>query len=235
VRELLAAQRRPVRDVWVSDTVEESALVAEIFDLAEEAGVPIRRVPPARLESEARTAAAQGFVAHARPVPDVDLEELCRSGEGHVPPFLVVVDGVTDPQNLGALLRSAELAGATGVVLPRHRSAHLSPAVTKAAAGAIEHLRFALVAGVPAALSSLAGHGVWTVGLDASGDVPLWELTLATEPVALVLGAEGSGLSRLARARCDVVVSIPQRGRLGSLNVAAAGAIAAFEISRRRG
>jgi len=234
VRELLAAGRRPVRDVWVSETLDEGPLVAEILELADAGGITLRRVPRSRLDAEARTDAAQGVLAHARPLAPTDLADLCeRRGQEPVP-FLVVLDGVTDPQNVGAILRTAEIAGATGIVLPKHRSAHITPTVAKAAAGAIEYLRFAVVPGIPAALSALGELGVWTVGLDSEAERPVWQLDLATQPIALVLGAEGSGLSRLARARCDVVVGIPQRGRISSLNVAAAAAIAALEISRRR-
>ncbi|MEL7207781.1 MAG: RNA methyltransferase, partial [Actinomycetota bacterium] len=125
-------------------------------------------------------------------------------------------------------------AGATGVVLPRHRAARVTPTVAKAAAGAIEHLPIATVGGIPAALARLVELGVWTVGLDQDGDQPLWDLAVATEPVALVFGAEGRGLSRLARERCDTVVSVPQMGRLDSLNVSAAAAVACFEVARRR-
>jgi 23S rRNA (guanosine2251-2'-O)-methyltransferase len=146
----------------------------------------------------------------------------------------VAVDGVTDPQNLGALLRTAECAGATGVVLPRHRSAHVTPTVTKAAAGAVEHLPWALVAGLASARARLMARGVWRVGLAGAGDASVFDLAVATEPLALVLGAEGRGLARLVKERCDVLAAIPLRGHLGSLNVSAAAAIACFEVARRR-
>ncbi len=149
-------------------------------------------------------------------------------------PFLLVLDGITDPGNFGAVLRTAECAGVTGVVLPRHRSARITPTVTKAAAGAVEHLPFAVVPGIPSALRTLSSHDVWTVGLDAAGPRPLHELDLSGEAVALVFGAEGRGLSKLAAQRCDVLASIPLRGVLGSLNVAAAAAVACFEIARHR-
>jgi tRNA G18 (ribose-2'-O)-methylase SpoU len=148
--------------------------------------------------------------------------------------FLVLLEGVTDPQNLGAILRSAECAGATGVAVPRHRSVHVTPAVTKAAAGAIEHLRMALVSGVPSALQALERLGVMTVGLDERGTSSLYELELGDRPVALVLGSEGSGLSQLARRRCDVLCRIPLGGELPSLNVSAAAAVACFEVARQR-
>ena len=120
-------------------------------------------------------------------------------------PFLLVLDGITDPHNLGALLRSAECAGVTGVVLPRHRSAHLSPSAAKAAAGAIEYLPMTLVAGVPAALARLSALGVWTVGLVGDARQSLYELVLGDQPVALVLGSEDTGLAALTRKRCDAL------------------------------
>ncbi|MDQ1437829.1 MAG: rRNA (guanosine2251-2-O)-methyltransferase [Acidimicrobiaceae bacterium] len=238
VRELLVARRRRVRDVWVAEGVEANALLAEIEGLCEEHRVAFRRVPRARIDAEARTDAPQGVLAHADPLPEVDLETLVRrrrsAGADQPKPFLLALDGITDPHNLGALLRSAECSGATGVVLPRHRSAHVTPTVAKAAAGAVEYLPMAVAPGLPAALSLLKEHGVWTVGLAEDGQTSLFDLEVATEPVALVLGAEGTGLSRLVRQRCDVVVSIPQHGRIDSLNVSAAGALACFEVARRR-
>ncbi|MDQ3306059.1 MAG: 23S rRNA (guanosine(2251)-2'-O)-methyltransferase RlmB, partial [Actinomycetota bacterium] len=164
-----------------------------------------------------------------------DFDALLTTGRGPwAAPFLVFLDGITDPQNLGALLRTAEGAGVSGVVLPRHRAAHITPTVAKAAAGAVEHLPMAVVGGLPTALAQARQAGVWTVGLDSGGDSSLFDLSLAAEPVALVLGAEGRGLGRLVRDRCDVVASIPLRGALPSLNVAAAAALACFEVTRRR-
>ena len=226
VRELLVAGRRRVRDVWMAEGAGDDEIVA----LAAGARVPVRRVSRARLDAEAGTDAPQGVLAHAEGLPEAELAALCEGRR----PFLLVVDGVTDPHNLGALLRTAEIGGATGAVLPRHRAAHVTPAVTKAAAGAIEYLPIAVVAGIPSALSGLAAKGVWTIGLDPGGRQSVHDLDLATEPVALVVGAEGEGMSRLSKARCDVLVAVPQHGRLPSLNVAAAAAVAVFEIARRR-
>jgi 23S rRNA (guanosine2251-2'-O)-methyltransferase len=234
VRELLLAGKRRVRDVWISEGLDDSPLLAELIGLAEDARVPVRRVTRTRLDDEAFTEAPQGVLAHAEPLAETDIERLAKPGRNKPKPFLVVLDGITDPHNLGAILRTAECAGVTGVVLPRHRAAHVTATVAKAAAGAVEHLPMAVVPGLPAALAYLKDQGVWTVGLDAEGDSSLFDLELATEPVALVLGAEGSGLSRLVRQRCDVVVSIPQRGRIESLNVSAAAALACYEVARRR-
>jgi len=235
VRELLMAGRRRVHEVVIAgDADDASGTLTDIVELATELRVPLRRVGAGKLAALARSEAPQGVVAKAAPLDEVDLDRLAqRATGGGAAPFLLALDGITDPGNLGALLRTAECAGVTGVVLPRHRAAHITPTVAKAAAGAIEHLALALVAGLPAALSRLGELGVWTVGLDMGGE-PIDRLSLADEPVALVLGAEGRGLSRLVRERCDVVSAIPLRGRLGSLNVAAAGAIACWEVARRR-
>lgn len=239
MRELLLAGHRRVRELLVAAELDSAPVVDEILALADGDGVPVRRLSRAKVDAAARTEAPQGVVAFADPLVEVDVDDLASgkvrataSGDG--PPFLLVVDGVTDPGNLGAVLRSASAAGVTGVVLPRHRAVHVTPTVAKAAAGAIEHLPMALVGGIPTALSRLREQGVWLMGLDAEGDRSVWELDLGDVPVALVVGAEGEGLSRLARQRCDALVAIPMRGPLDSLNAATAAAIACFEVARRR-
>ena len=171
--------------------------------------------------------------ASAPPAPAAAPPTAGEPGES-APVLLLVVDGVTDPGNLGAILRTAECAGVTGIVLPRHRAARITPTVTKRAAGAIEHLSFAPVSGIPTALGTLAELGVWSVGLDVTADQTIWDLPVADAPLALVLGAEGRGLSRLVRRRCDVTARIPVSGRLDALNVSAATAVALFEVLRRR-
>ncbi len=235
VRELLAARRRPTRQVLVSESASEDGIIAEIVDLARANGVPVVSVPRSRLVAMASTDAPQGVVALADPLPETSLAALVSRRPGRPAPMLVVLDGVTDPHNLGAVMRSALCAGATGVIVARHRAAQLTPTAIKAAAGAVEHLPVAVVAGIAGALSELSDAGVWCVGLDAEATSRLWDLPVASEPVALVLGAEGSGLSRLVRQRCELVVAVPLQGPLGSLNVSAAAALACFEVARRRG
>ena len=243
MRELLLAGRRRTRTVMLARGLDPAPIVEHIVELAREQRVAVREVSRSELDSTARTEAPQGVVALADPLPQSDLAELLAASgtdsAGNVghradAPFLLALDGITDPGNFGAVLRTAECAGVTGIVLRSHRSARITPTVAKAAAGAVEHLRFAVVPGIPSALRTLSSHDVWTVGLDAAGPRPLHELELSGEAVALVLGSEGRGLSRLAAARCDVLASIPLRGMLGSLNVAAAAAVACFEIARRR-
>lgn len=211
-----------------------SGPLAEIVDLATRAGVPLRPVERDQLDALSGTEAPQGVVAEAAPVREWELDDLRRRPAGDRPPFLVLLDGVTDPHNLGAVMRTALGAGASGLVIGRHRTAHLSPAAVKAAAGAVEHLPVATVSGIPAALETLRKSAVWTVGLDATAASQLWDIPVAADPVALVLGAEGRGLAPLTRKRCDLLVSIPLQGPLDSLNVAAAAAVACFEVARRR-
>ncbi|MHB1929852.1 MAG: 23S rRNA (guanosine(2251)-2'-O)-methyltransferase RlmB [Acidimicrobiales bacterium] len=234
VRELLRARRRAVHQLFVAETAGEAGALAEILELAAAAGVAVRRVGRSQLEARAGTDAPQGVLAVADPLPEADLRDLVVTPAGAPPPFLVILDGVTDPHNVGAVMRSALCAGATGLVVGRHRAAPVGPVATKAAAGAAEWLPVASVAGVPAALADLRAAGVWTVGLDAGAPGALWGLGVATEPVALVLGAEGHGLGRLTRQRCELLVSVPLVGPLDSLNVSAAAALACFEVARRR-
>jgi 23S rRNA (guanosine2251-2'-O)-methyltransferase len=240
VRELLAAGLRSVREVWLAGDREDAPILRDIRELAESSRVLVREVGRAKFDAQARCEAPQGVLALAAPLPEADIDDLTSgagTGRGRRPgpPFLVALDGVTDPGNLGAVLRSAECAGATGVVLPRHRAVHVTPAATKAAAGAIEHLPLAIAGGLPSAIARLRDAGVHVVGLDGAAPATLYDLVGGDGPVCLVLGAEGRGLSRLVRERCDQVVAIPMRGRLGSLNVSAAAALACFEIARRRG
>jgi len=234
VAELLRAGRRRTRDVWLAEDLDPAPILDEIVGLAEGARVPLRRVARSRLEGVARTEAPQGVLAHADPLPESDLDDLCRPRPDGTPPLLVAFDGVTDPQNLGALLRSAEAAGATGAVLPRHRAAHITPAAAKAAAGAVERVPMAVVSGLPSALSRAAEAGVWVLGLTTEGGESLWRTRMGDGPLLVAVGAEGRGLSRLVRQRCDVLVTIPLRGTLSSLNVSAAGAVALFELARQR-
>lgn len=211
--------------------LDDAPILADIGELAADLRVPLKKVTRKRFDADAITSSHQGVLAKARPLEETPLGEMLTGPA----PFLVVLDGITDPQNLGAILRTAECAGVTGVVLPRHRAAHVTATVAKTAAGAIEHLRLTLVGGIPSALTEMTGAGVLTVGLDADGPVSLYSADLAGDrPVALVLGAEGAGLGRLVKRRVDILARLPLRGELNSLNVAMAGAAACFEVVRQR-
>lgn len=235
VRELLLAGNRRVREIWVASDLDDNDTVQDILDIASHERVPVQYVARKRLEAAARSEAPQGLIAYADGVPEVELASLILRQPGRPAPFLVAVDGVTDPGNLGALLRSCEGAGVHGVILPRHRAVHVTPTVAKAAAGAVEHVPMAMVGGLPSALATMKEHGIWVVGLDDAADRDLFDLgDLARDGICLVMGAEGAGLSRLVRERCDLVVSIPMMGRLSSLNVSAAAALATYEVTRAR-
>lgn len=228
VRELLTAARRRAHTIWLSG--DRSRELDELAELAGRRGAAVHHVDRDQLAELARTESPQGVVAHADPIEPTPFDTLLAAPSA----FLVGLDGVTDPQNLGAILRTAEVTGATGVVLPRHRAARVTPAAAKAAAGAIEYLPIATVGGMPAAIAQAARGSLWTIGLDADGDVTVDDLAVADRPLMLVVGAEGSGLSRLARERCDVVARIPMRGNVASLNVASAAAVACATIARLR-
>ena len=235
VLELLSAGRRPVHQVMIAEGLDRSSELDEIAKLAPRRGARLVVVSRRRLDAEARSFAHQGVLARAAPLRSVDLEELLRFDRSGVPSVLVL-DGITDPQNVGALLRSAECAGITGVVMGRHRSVHVTPTVAKAAAGAVEHLDICMVPGIPASIIRMRDLGVRCIGLAADAERSIYEVDLGSpaEPVALVLGDEGRGLGSLTRRRCDELVAIPLRGSIGSLNVAAAAAVGCFELANRR-
>ncbi|HEX9683846.1 MAG TPA: 23S rRNA (guanosine(2251)-2'-O)-methyltransferase RlmB [Acidimicrobiales bacterium] len=234
VRELLISGRR-VKDLLVADDAGHNVLLAEILDLARDAGVPVHRIPRHRFDVEAHTDVPQGVMAKATPLELTDLADLVSAPDPQGrPPFLLALDGITDPHNLGALTRTADGAGVTGLVLPRHRAVRFTAAAMKAAAGAAEHLPIAVVGGLPAAIGEMSRAGLHVIGVDERGTTTLWDCELPNGPVAMVLGSEGTGLGRLVRERCDDVVSIPMRGVLPSLNVSVAGALACFEVARRR-
>jgi 23S rRNA (guanosine2251-2'-O)-methyltransferase len=188
-------------------------------------------VDAAALDALARGAVHQGVVAEVRTPREHSVQDLVRAGEGR--PLLVVLDGIEDPHNVGAIVRSVDASGAHGVVRQTRRSAALDSAAVKASAGALMHVPVADVVNIARAIEELKELGVWTVGLaaDAPQSYDAVDLTL---PTAIVLGAEGTGLRRLVRERCDLVVSIPMKGHVDSLNVSVAAGVMLFEAMRQR-
>ena len=224
-----------MHEIWLSAELVDDDAVSDLVDLARSNKVPVASVARGKLDARAKTDAPQGVLAFATELAEADFASVIR-GSGGKPPFLVAVDGVTDPGNLGAILRNCDGAGVDAVILRRHRAVHVTPTVAKTAAGAIEHVPMVLVGGIPTALSQLRDRGIWVVGLDDAADRSLFDVgDLAADGICLVLGAEGAGLSRLVRERCDLVVSIPMLGRISSLNVSAAAALATYEVARHRG
>ncbi|MGE0447100.1 MAG: 23S rRNA (guanosine(2251)-2'-O)-methyltransferase RlmB [Vicinamibacterales bacterium] len=224
-----ALQSGRVTAVRVAD--RGNARLQQLLALAEERGVRITRVPGDVLDRESRGGVHQGVVADVEEIRDYSLEDLVRGARG--PALLVVLDGIEDPQNLGAILRTADAAGVDGVVVQSRRSAALGGAAGKASAGAIAHTRLAEVVNIARALDELKELGVWTVGLAGEASSPYVSIDF-TVPTALVLGAEGTGLRRLVREKCDFLASIPMHGRVNSLNVSVAAGVALFEAVRQR-
>lgn len=203
----------------------------EVLALAAERGVRVLRVPPDTLDRDAGRGVHQGVVAVVEEARDYTVEDLIQSASG--PPLLVVLDGIEDPHNLGAILRTADAAGVDGVVVQTRRSAALGGAVAKASAGAVAHVKVAKVVNIARALDELKEFGVWTVGLAGGAETP-YDTIDFTVSTAIVLGAEGSGLRRLVRDRCDYLAAIPMLGHVDSLNVSVAAGVTLFEAVRQR-
>jgi 23S rRNA (guanosine2251-2'-O)-methyltransferase len=220
---------RPMEYVMVSEG-HHGPRVQEIINACRAQGISLRFAPQAALERVAGTAQHQNVVAVCSAKAYDDLEKLIAVSER---PLLVVLDGVEDPANLGAVVRSATAAGAHGVVIPERRAAGLSPAVARAAAGALEHMGIARVTNLVRALVDLKQRNVWVYGFEASAPKPYLDLDY-TVACALVLGGEGRGLHRLAREACDEVGHIPLYGPVQSLNVSVASAVVLYEAARQR-
>ena len=206
----------------------------EIVRLARERRIPVQSSPREQLDRLTSRRPHQGIVGIVSSKGYTSLETLLdRAGESRHPIFLIVLDGVEDPHNLGAIIRSAEAAGADGVVIPERRAVGLTPTVAKSSAGAIEYLPVARVVNLFQALETMKSRGAWIIGLSERGKIPYDAVDL-TRPIALVLGGEGGGLRPRTLEGCDELVSIPMRGKISSLNVSVAAGIVAFEVVRQR-
>ncbi len=201
---------------------------------AKEAGAVVVPVDRRKLDAMSTTHSHQGVItlaaAHEYCTVDDILEEATQRGET---PLIVICDELSDPHNLGAILRSAECAGAHGVIIPKRRSVGLTATVAKASAGAVEYMKVAKVTNISAAMEELKEKGVWIFGTAAEGSIPMYQADL-TGPTALVIGSEGDGMSTLVRKNCDVTVHIPMKGRISSLNASAAASILLYEAVRQR-
>lgn len=201
---------------------------------AREAGAVVVPVDRRKLDAMSFTHAHQGVIAlaaaHVYYSIDDILEEAASRGEA---PLIVICDELSDPHNLGAILRSAECAGAHGVIIPKRRSVGLTATVAKASAGAVEYMKVARVTNISAAIAELKQKGVWVFGTAAEGSIPMYQADLSG-PAAIVIGSEGDGMSQLVRKNCDVMVNIPMKGRISSLNASAAASILLYEALRQR-
>ena len=231
VEQALAAGR-PAERLLVGKG-RKGAKVEAIVKAARRASIPVRFVNKSELDRTAGSAAHQSVVLVAGAKRYVELENLIEKTKGDKPGLLVLLDGVQDPHNLGAILRTAVCAGADGVILPERRAAGVTPAAEKAAAGATEHIAIARVVNLNRAMEQLKEAGFWLVGFDAAGDRAYHKVDL-TGPVGLVLGGEGKGLHEQVRKRCDFLVSIPIVGKVESLNVSVTAGVALYEVLRQR-
>ena len=235
VEEAIKAGRRRFDHVLVAHERQDARL-DQLVALCRQAGVRVRHEPREQLTQLAQTPAHQGVVALVRPAEFLTIEDLYepdRSANPTARRLVLALDGVEDPQNLGALLRVADGAGVDGIVLTERRSAPLSPVAVKASAGATEHLRIARVVNLVRALEDLKRHNLWIIGLDERGTSDYDQFDLTGDCV-LVLGREGAGLHDLVRRTCDHLLRIPMAGGVSSLNVSAAGAVVLFEAFRQR-
>jgi 23S rRNA (guanosine2251-2'-O)-methyltransferase len=231
VREALRAGR-PARKLVVAEGLGEEPRLREILEEAGRRGIPVEVAPRGRLDDIAHSEHHQGVAGYFHGRPPLRLDRLLQSCRP--PALLLVLDGVQDPQNLGALIRSAEAVGADAVIIPRHRAASLTPAAVKASAGASEHLPVLGVTNLAQALAQIGEAGIWRVGLAAEAE-ERYDVVDYREPTAIVIGGEGEGLRPLTRRSCDRVVHLPMAGRVASLNAAAAGAAILYEAFRQRG
>ena len=224
---------RTINKVFLADGDTDRAL-GRLAAMAKESGAVVVRVDRRKLNDMSPTGAHQGIMAavaaHDYATVDDMLNAAQEKGEA---PLLVICDELSDPHNLGAILRSAECAGAHGVIIPKRRSVGLTATVAKASAGAVEYMKVARVTNINTAIAELKSKGVWVFGTAAEGSIPMYKADL-TVPAAIVIGNEGEGLSQLVRKNCDVMVSIPMKGKISSLNASAAASILLYEAVRQR-
>ena len=225
--------KRPINKIYIKTGLQGGSL-SKIVASAQDNAVPVEYVQPEKLDRLAPGVRHQGIVALASPIAFSSLEDvLKRAVSRKEVPFLLLLDELQDPQNVGALIRSADAAGVHGVLLPKRRSCPLNMVVAKVSAGAINYVPVVQIGNIVQTLRSLKEQGFWTVGADMDGESLYFNADL-DRPVVLVIGAEGKGLGRLVKENCDMLVRIPMQGGVNSLNASAAGAILLYEVVRQR-
>ena len=224
---------RTIDKVFIADGQTDRGL-QRLAALAKEAGAVVVPVDRRKLDAMSFTHAHQGIIAQAAARDYCSIDEILAEAESRgEAPLLVLCDDLSDPHNLGAIMRSAECAGAHGIIIPKRRSVGLTATVAKASAGAVEYMKVARVANLNSAIAELKEKGVWIFGTAVEGSVPMYRADLRV-PAAIVIGNEGDGISPLVRKNCDMLLSIPMRGRISSLNASAAASILLYEALRQR-
>jgi len=224
----------PLNKILLANTIGQHSMIAELLYLARSRGIPVEYVAREALDRLSTTEAHQGVIAYAAVKDYIELEDLLaisqKKGE---PPLYCILDGIEDPQNLGAIIRTAEGSGVHGLVVRARRAVGLTASVAKASAGAVEYVPVARVSNISQAIETLKKNGVWITGVDTTGETDFHKADFKS-PTAIVIGSEGKGLSDLVRKRCDYLVSIPMRGKITSLNASIAAALVMYEALRQR-
>ncbi len=233
VREALRAGR-PINKIVMAKGTGSGPL-SEIIRLAREANIPVQTVERAYLDKVDTGTSHQGIVAYAAAKQYVEVEDILAIARSKgQDPFVVMLDEINDPHNMGAIIRTADAAGVHGVIIPQRRSVALTSTVAKASAGAVEYVPVARVTNLDQTIRSLKDQGLWVVGADMEGKESYWQAKL-TGPLLLVIGGEGKGIGKLIKERCDMLVNLPMLGRVGSLNASVAAALLVYEVVRQRG
>ncbi|MGI6495248.1 MAG: 23S rRNA (guanosine(2251)-2'-O)-methyltransferase RlmB [Kiritimatiellia bacterium] len=235
VLETLCANRRHVHQICLAEGAGGASGLAEIRDIVESRGIPFRLVSREELDELAQGGNHQGVAMRVGGFPYVGFDQVLHDVRENAQALVLALDHISDPQNVGSLLRSADAAGATAVILPEDRAAGVTPAATRASAGASEHMRVAKVVNLARALRDLKDAGAWVNGLDVGEDATTYTKADLKGRCVLVVGSEGDGLGRLVRETCDRIISIPMGGKVSSLNAAVAGALVLYEAVRQRG
>lgn len=232
VLEALKAGRRTFYRLAVAQDARDADILKEIVACAEQLQIPTKKMPLQAIDAIVGSGHHQGVALEAGPYPYIEMDDLNLAPESV--PLLLLLDHVQDPQNLGALLRSADAAGVRGVIIPKDRAAEVTPAAARASAGAAEHVTVCRVVNLHQAMLKLKEEGIWLMGLEGLPSAALYTTVDMSGPVGLVVGSEGQGLSRLIRDTCDHLIRLPMLGKIGSLNASVAGAVALYEILRQR-
>lgn len=236
ILECLRAGRRPIEKLVIADNTEEKGLLADIIRLAKERSVDVSRVQRRILDDLANGNNHQGVALRVGAYPYVDVEEILQvASKRGEKPFILILDLLKDPQNVGTLIRVADAVGIHGIVIQDRRAVSVTPAVVAASSGAVEHLMVSQVTNLVTAMKDLKDNDVWMVGMDVGADIPPLDKTDLNMAIGLVMGSEGEGLRRLVRDTCDLLVTLPMRGQVGSLNVATAGSVALYAAWQARG
>jgi len=236
VIEAMRSGRRKMESLMIHEKSERKGAIGDVMSMAEELNIPIQRVQRRILDDLANKGNHQGVVLRVGPYPYCDIEDiLATAAERGEKPFILLLDLLKDPQNVGSLIRVSDAVGIHGIIIQERRSVAVTPSVVNASSGAVEHINVAQVTNLVNAMKELKENDVWLVGLDVGPNIPPLDKTNLNMAIGVVMGSEGEGLRRLVRDTCDLLLTLPMRGKVGSLNVATAGAIALYSAWSARG